>query len=759
MRKLLFLLPLLLPAQEPIAEDRGAAGLRRAQLSAKTSIRAMHIAAHPDDEDGATITMLARKHGVDMSMLILNRGESGANLVTNDFFDALGALRTVEVLRSAEYYGARRVYFTRFIDYGYSKNVGETFRQWKREEVLADMVRIIRAEKPHILISRWSGTPQDGHGNHEASGILAQEAFAAAADMRRFPDAGPAWQPLKLYVGTRNPFDGYTIKTETGEYDPVLGRSYAQIAREGLRFQRSQATGGAVGRPGPQSSYYRLTQSTVGHADKEQSFLERIPDAPNANPWPEPGLTVEARVDPRNPVSGPFAAFRPAETFAVAVPGQTFKATVKLHGAPATKIELLAAPGYQITETEPGRFTIQVPENAAYTKAYWSRATIREPKYELEGDFASPLPAPPMRVRVHHAKGVIETTLKTSSVDATQIEHLHELAVGPPITLQFPTDAGILPLTKRSHQVQVLVGTNVDGPAAGSVRLALPAGWKAEPAEAPFSFQREREQAKVIFTLTPPAGLAAGEIAVRAVARYQGKEYDASFQPVTYPGLRTIYLSKTAVHRVRAIDVQVRSGLRVGYIMGSGDDVPEALGQLGVPYDVIAPTADFSKYTTILLGIRAYAVRPDLPANNGRLLEFAKNGGTVIVQYNTPEFDKNYGPYPYSMGRNPEEVSEEDSPVRLLDPQAPVFAGPNRITLADFDGWVEQRGSKFFTTWDPQYKALVETQDTGQAPQRGIWLEATYGKGKWVYCALAWYRQLPYAVPGATRLFANLISQ
>ncbi|MFN7646348.1 MAG: PIG-L family deacetylase [Acidobacteriota bacterium] len=758
MRKLLFFLPFLLGAQEPIAEDRGAAGMRRAQLSAKTSIRAMHIAAHPDDEDGATITMLARKYGVNMSMLILNRGESGANLVTNDFFDALGALRTVEVLKSAEYYGAR-VFFTRFIDYGYSKNVGETFRQWKREEVLADMVRIIRAERPHILISRWSGTPQDGHGNHEASGILAQEAFAAAADGHRFPEAGPAWQPLKLYVGTRNPFDGYTIKTETGEYDPVLGRSYAQIAREGLRFQRSQATGGAVGRPGPQSTYYRLTQSKVGMAEKEQSFLERIPDGPNAAPWPEPGLTVEARVDPRSPATGPFAAFRPAETFAVAVPGQMFQATVKLHGAVARKIELLAGPGYQITEYEPGRFRVKVPEDAPYTKAYWSRASIREPKYELAGDFGSPLPAPPVRVRVHHDKGVIETTLKTSSVDATQIEHLHELAVGPPIALQFPTEAGILPLTKRTHAVQVLVGTNVDGPAAGTVRLALPAGWRAEPAEAPFSFAREGEQMKVNFTLTPPAGLGAGEVEVRAVARYQGREYAASFQRVTYPGLRTVYLSKPAVHRVRAMDVRVRSGLRVGYIMGSGDDVPEALGQLGVPYDLIPPGADFSKYTTILLGIRAYAVRPELPANNARLLEFARNGGTVIVQYNTPEFDKNYGPYPYTMGRNPEEVSEEDSPVRMLEPGARVLREPNGITAADFDGWVEQRGSKFFASWDAQYRPLLETQDTGQKPQRGIWLEADYGKGKWIYCALAWYRQLPYAVPGATRIFANLISQ
>ena len=758
MRKLLFLLPLLLNAQDPIPEDRGAAGLHRGKLSAKTSLRAMHIAAHPDDEDGPAITLLARKHGVEMSMLILNRGESGANLVTSDFFDALGALRTVEVLKSAEYYGAR-VFFTRFIDYGYSKNVGETFRQWNREEVLADMVRIIRAEKPHILISRWSGTPQDGHGNHEASGILAQEAFAASADPRRFPEAGPPWQPLKLYVGTRNPFDGYTIKLSTGEFDPILGRTYSQIAREGLRFQRSQATGGAVSRLGPQFSYYRLTQSKVGLADKEDSFLERIPDAPNPHPFPAPGPIVEARIDPRNPLSGPFAAFRSAETFAVAVPGQTFKATVKLHGAEATKIELLAPPAYQITENEPGRFTIMVPDSPTYTTAYWTRDSIRDAKYKLSNNFAQPLPDPPIRVRVHHSKGVLETTLKTSTVDATQLEHLHDLAVGPPITLQFPTEAGILPLTKRSHQVQVTIGSNVDGPATGTVRLALPAGWRADPAEVPFAFQREREQTKLSFTLIPPASLAPGEITVRAIARYNGRDFDQSFQPVTYPGLKTIYLSKPAVHRVRAIDVRVRSGLRIGYLMGSGDDVPEALQQLGVPYDLISPTADFSKYTTILLGIRAYAARPDLPANNARLLEFARNGGTVIVQYNTPEFDKNFGPFPYTMGRNPEEVSEEDSPVRLLTPNAPVFTAPNRITLKDFDGWVEQRGSKFLSNWAPEYRPLLETNDTGQKPHQGIWLEATVGKGKWIYCALAWYRQLPYAVPGATRLFANLISQ
>ncbi|MBS1831305.1 MAG: PIG-L family deacetylase, partial [Acidobacteria bacterium] len=207
---------------------------------------------------------------------------------------------------------------------------------------------------------------------------------------------------------------------------------------------------------------------------------------------------------------------------------------------------------------------------------------------------------------------------------------------------------------------------------------------------------------------------------------------------------------------------QVSKGLRVGYVMGSGDEVPEALRQLGVAYDLLSAndiaTADLSRYTTLLLGIRAYAARPELKVHNARLLEFVKNGGTLIVQYNTQEYDGNYGPFPYTMTARAEEISEEDSPVRILAPEHPVFQAPNKISARDFDGWVEQRGSKFWKTWAPEYTALLETNDAGQVPQRGGWLEARYGKGRYVYCAYAWYRQLPYAVPGAYRLFANLIS-
>jgi hypothetical protein len=210
------------------------------------------------------------------------------------------------------------------------------------------------------------------------------------------------------------------------------------------------------------------------------------------------------------------------------------------------------------------------------------------------------------------------------------------------------------------------------------------------------------------------------------------------------------------------VDVKVAPGLKVGYVTGSGDDVPSALEPLGIKVNFLSPadvaSGDLSKYDAILLGVRAYAARDDLKANNNRLIEYVKNGGVVICQYNTPEYDHNYGPYPYVMGRNPQEVTDEASQVTILNPSNPVFNWPNKITQKDFAGWVEERGSKWMQTWDPHYEALLETHDEGQEPQKGGLLYAKYGKGIYIYNAYAFYRQLPEGVPGAYRIFANMIS-
>ena len=247
-----------------------------------------------------------------------------------------------------------------------------------------------------------------------------------------------------------------------------------------------------------------------------------------------------------------------------------------------------------------------------------------------------------------------------------------------------------------------------------------------------------------------------------ADAVYNGHEYKQGYRAVGYPGLRPVFLYRPATYHTTGVNVKVAPGLNVGYIMGAGDDVPESLQNLGIKVHFLTAqdlaSGDLSRYDVILLGVRTYAVREDLRTYNSRILDYVKNGGVVVVQYNTPEFDHDYGPYPYSMTRNPEEVTNEVSKMEILKPDNPVFTWPNKITTSDFNGWVEERGSKFMKTWDPHYESLLETHDAGQAPQKGGLLYARYGKGIYVYNAYAFYRELPAGVPGAYRIFANLVS-
>ena len=737
-----------------------------------------------------------------MTLLSLTRGESGANLITGDFFDSLGALRTLELLRASQYYGCR-VRFTSFIDYGYSKNVDEAWRNWDREKLLGEVVRIVREEQPHIIIGRWQGNARDGHGHHSAAGVMAQLAYAAAGDPARFPGGPKPWQALKLYSGNRRENDEWTIRVDSGQFDPVLGRSYAQIARDGLRWQRSQGAGAVTSRPGPQISYYELMATKLAAKPaKETSFFEGLEDRiryPGATTpeeiargltavrltgtpvqigrWQQAfnqtlGIELEALVQPEKPIAGPMSMFRPYETFSVAAPGQSFDVAVQLHvrsglNVQPGRIELLAPPDWKIAEKRPGLFTVTVPEQAVPTAAYWSRNAIRDLTYSLDAvaPFGEPLSRPALRARAHYTfQGIaasIEREPQVATIDTLGVQQLRPFAVGPALAVRFTTEAGVLPANRDRYEVRAVVRNVSSKPVAATVRLDLPAGWRSEPAEAQVRFEKENEETSVPFTLRA-TGSAAGGIAIAAVASAAGREYRSDFRPHTFTGLDTLYLTRPARHTIRRVDVKTAAGLRVGYVAGTGDDVPQTLDQLGVPYDLLdtaaLATGDLAKYSTILLGIRAYAARTDVKTYNQRLLDYVAQGGVLIVQYNTPEYDNNYGPYPYTMGRNPEEVSEENAPVAILDPADPVFQSPNRIVPADFDEWVEQRGSKFFSTWDPRWKPLIETHDTGQDPQKGAWLVARHGKGLYVYCALAWYRQLPFAVPGAVRLFANLIS-
>ncbi|MCS7024278.1 MAG: PIG-L family deacetylase [Bryobacteraceae bacterium] len=813
--------------QELLPEDRGAVGLSQSLRKLTTTARVLYVAAHPDDEDAATITWLARAWGAHVVLVSLTRGEAGANLVSNDFFDRLGALRTAEFLRAAQYYGVAGVRFTRFIDFGYSKSLEETFRNWNREELLRDLVRIVREEQPHILISRFQGSLRDGHGNHQAAGVLAQQAFEAAADASRFPEQLSAglkpWRAQKLYIGGWRENENWTLRVDSGVYDPLLGRTYAQLAREGYRQHRSQGAGAVIQPPGSVYSYYKLVASDGPIPSREEHFFDglrlgvaiseynehlrralqefRADEAWRVAPHLARALQVvraarlelnskdqeikerqlqqalaqavgvqfSALVDPAEKPSGPLALFQAWQTLRYATPGQRFSVTCSFWalGAQLRGFEFLGDQA-QVRPLGNNRFEVTIADVAKPTVAYWFRPDIRQNFYTLaeEKQFGQPLPPAPLRVRATYlVEGVevaVEREVEITSLDSLGLQVRRPLAIAPPVSVHLNASSGYLPRAFTDYSLPVTVRNHFQGGVRGQLQIQAPDGWRAEPNVADFAMEKEGEEQRLVFHLKPPLKLREGNYRVHATATFSGRQYKESFIAVSQPELVPVFLSSPAVHTIRVVDVAVAPRLRVGYIPGTGDDVPEAMRQLGVEPEILdatqLATADLSRYHTLVLGIRAYAARKDLRTHNQRLLDYVFQGGVLVVQYNTQEYDNNYGPYPYSMTARAEEVSEEDSPVEILDPAHPVFQEPNRITLRDFDGWIEQRGSKFFTTWDARWKPLVSMHDTGQPPQRGIWLVARHGKGLYIYCALAWYRQLPFAVPGAARLFANLIS-
>jgi hypothetical protein len=405
---------------------------------------------------------------------------------------------------------------------------------------------------------------------------------------------------------------------------------------------------------------------------------------------------------------------------------------------------------------------VQVPNNAEPTQPFFTRPSIEQPYYDIarpqwrERSFAPyPLAAwveftfdgLPIRL------GQVVQTLQRITGPGGIYE---PLVVTPAIGVRIEPQARILPLDGSALPVRVTV--HAQSAADGTLELKLPAGWRAEPAVAPFHRAGPGDTEPILFSVTP-AAVNAGAYAIQAVTHSGGNTYQTGWQSVGYAGLRPYNQYQAAELRTRKVDVNLSPGLRIGYVMGTGDLVPEAIEGMGTAPHLLTASelqsSDLSAWNVIVIGIRAYSVRPELGLVQSRLEEFVRHGGTLVVQYQSANFP---APLPLAMGRMPERVVDEQAPVKLLDPANSLLAWPNAITPADFDGWVEERGHSFLDSWDPGYTALTETADAGQDPQRGGLLVVHQGRGTYIYVAYALYRQLPELVPGAYRLFANLLS-
>jgi LmbE family N-acetylglucosaminyl deacetylase len=425
------------------------------------------------------------------------------------------------------------------------------------------------------------------------------------------------------------------------------------------------------------------------------------------------------------------------------------------HDIPGHKIEF-------ISRTADTVFLVHTPENAEPTQPYFTRSSIEQPYYDLtkpEWRLRSFAPYPlaawveftfdglPIRVGQ-----VVQTMQRVPGVGGVY----EPLVVTPAIGLRMEPEARILPLDGSALPVRVTVHTQAA--AEGTVALELPTGWTAQPAEAKFHRDSAGDTEPILISVTPD-GATTGAYNIEAVAHSSGRDYKTGWQSIGYPGLRPYNQYKLAQLKTRKVDVKLAAGLRIGYLMGTGDLVPEAIEGLGSPVHLLTAAElvsdDLSAWNVIVIGIRAYSARPELAAAQPRLDEFVRRGGTLIVQYQTGNFP---APFPLAMARMAERVVNETAAVKLLEPAHPLLRWPNAIGDADFDGWVEERGHSFLDSWDANYTALTETADPGQDAQRGGLLVAHPGKGTYIYVAYALYRQLPELVPGAYRLLANLLS-
>lgn len=855
---------------DEIPPDQGAAGLYQALLQLKTTAKVMHVVAHPDDEDGAMLTYCARGLGAETMLFSVTRGEGGANLISKHAFDELGILRTLEHAESAKYYGVE-VRYSSAADYGYSKTLDEAMKHWGRDDrVLKELVAEIRRFKPDVIVSRFRGDARDGHGHHQFAGVLAQQAFLASGDAQRFPELNlDPWQPKKLYTNNIRPEwrpegkDAWTVAVPTGEFNPVLGRSYAQVARYGLGFQRSQGFTGHDGPAGESVSYYRLVKSALPNyaPATEQTFLDGIDTSIvglRQYAGDEPPEWIVAKLEEiQSCVDRAWATYDPRDLDAVApaliegakaadalveemdrakisnqigltladrildmrfhaalrralgidfqvvaaaanvsggpdppafdlqniVPGQQVRVTLRvvhrgdlpmdivsgsLHPAAdeefgARKLRFDATP---LEYNKPWTTTVdvRVPDDMPTTRPTWRRETIGKAFYEEDAFAAKPnqpdRPWGSVFLVVNGQKLGFGCPLLTRYQHPEYGELTQPLEIVPRVSIAFESANAVIVKGRREHVVNVNVRNGSPELSEGQVKLILPEGWRAEPAEQAFSLARAEATQSLSFTVHTPESLDEAPATIKAVATCQGREYTEDYETITARDLGRANYYRPAQQLLRSIDARIPSDLQVGYVMGAGDEIPAALGQLGVGVTLLDAAeladGDLSRFDTIMIGVRAYAVRADLIAANARLLEYVHDGGTLVVHYQTPEFDHNFGPYPYRMGRNPEEVSEEDAQVTILHPDHPLFNTPNLITATDFDGWFEQRGSKFWQSWDERYEPLLECHDQGQPRQTGGLLVAGYGKGTYIYSAYALYRQLPQGIPGAYRLLANL---
>lgn len=781
--------------------------------------RVLYLAAHPDDENTRLITYLANEEKYQAAYLSLTRGSGGQNLIGPEIQEKLGLIRTQELLQARRVDGGQQ-FFSSARDFGFSKHPDETFEAWDREQVLAEVVYIIRSFKPHVIITRFNTEPGGTHGHHTASAILAQEAFQAAADADRFPeqlDHAETWQPERLLWNTsswfyrdREDFDTTgLIKIDVGAYNPFFGKSYTEIAAESRSMHKSQGFGAPLER-GKAIEYLKpvagskpschlfegidVSWSAVdGGEEIERLIQEAIQGYEAARPeaivpqlltvyhalqeMPDNPYKKEKSEDVKTLIRACLGLYLEAvSTEGNAAPGDSLQIRFESINRSdlALNIEqiILTEVGQEVPLQEQqlvsnikalNEIKIKIPEQMPVSQPYWLQNGVDSAMFSAANQENIGKPEnDPVLEAIFEIK-VLNTLLSYrlpvvyKYTAPAEGEIYQPFYIIPPVAVNVAQDK-ILFTNEEARELSIEVVAGKDQ-VSGELKLELPAGWKAEPALFSYGIQQKGASQSFRFKIFPPASAELADLKV--IARYKDQAYSHGMEFISYDHIPTQVLFPEA--KVRLVRMSLKKeGQRIAYLMGAGDNIPESLRLIGYQVDILEPEqlnpAILKRYDALVLGIRAFNTVEELRFRTKALEQYAREGGTVIIQYNTSHalVTKEFAPYALNLSR--ERVTVEEAPVRMLEPEHPVFQRPNKITQQDFEGWVQERGLYFADEWSDEWTPLLASQDPGEDPREGGLLLSRVGKGYYVYTGYSWFRQLPAGVPGAYKLFVNLLS-
>lgn len=783
--------------------------------------RVLYVAAHPDDENTGFIAFVENGKKFDAAYLSLTRGDGGQNVIGPELREALGLIRTQELLAARSIDGGQQ-FFTRANDFGYSKNPDETFNKWGKQAVLSDVVWAIRNFQPDIIVTRFNETPGRTHGHHTASAILAKEAFTLAADKDAFPEQlqwVDTWQAKKMYWNTsswffqRNEdFDKSEYITEnTGGFSPLLGISYTEMAALSRSKHKSQAFG-TSGSRGDNKEYFEYwigpdedTKLFDGitsdwkhfkNGEKIQNAMDQLiadfePNQPEASidqlfaikqliAQLDDSAVKNDKIEAIDQLILNCAGFYHLLYYdkPYVSPGDEIELNLELVNRSNLDIQLISSEitplkeeismsgSLENNQVRIEKFAINIPNDFPYSNPYWLNDPTSNGLYTVENQqligLAENKPAIEAEITVEiNGNGfTFLSPLKYKDSDRIKGEIIQPLYIVPALSIEFEEAVSIFTTKGQEKEIQITVKA-LKNDVSGVLELELPEGWTVSTGNETLSFENLTKNSSKDFRITVRSGKKEGTFSLKVKAKVEGKIVNRNVQEIQYDHIPNQVILKESQQKLVMSDVKI-AGKKIGYIEGAGDAVADAIKAMGYEVETIdigkITGKELAQFDAVIAGIRAYNVNADLQVHFDKLNEYMNTGGVYLVQYNTTYSlpDTDFWPYPLTLSSD--RITVEEATMGFVNPKHAALNFPNKISTKDFEGWVQERGLYFPNQWDKQYEPILVGNDPNESPKQGAVLVAQYGKGKFVYTGLSFFRELPAGVPGAYRLLANLLA-